>query len=286
MLKASPEYVQSRDDHVFLLRNFGAEAFEAPYHFHPEFELTYIVSGVGKRYVGTHMERFDPGDLVLIAPNVPHCWKLDEPVGELFDAEAVVIQFPADMLGSTLSGKEELADIHNLLAQTTVGVCFGKEISMQVGGMLRGLAAKKGIYGFIGLLDILQQLAEDHTGTTLSDDGAMAVSTLVDHQRMGPVLAYLVEHFRDKVSLSEAASLAHMTPQAFCKYFKKVTRKTFMDMVMDYRINYATQQLVQTDKPVSDIAFESGFTDVSFFHRTFKRRTTLSPLRYRRQFGA
>ena len=114
MLNASPEYVQARNDHTFLLRNFGVEAFEAPYHFHPEFELTYIVQGEGKRYVGSHMERFGPGDLVLVAPNIPHCWKLDA-IDASTDAEAVVIQFSPDMLGSTLFEKKELTDIRNLL---------------------------------------------------------------------------------------------------------------------------------------------------------------------------
>ena len=73
MLKASLEYVQARDDHAFLIRNFGAEAFEAPYHFHPEYELTSIVQGAGTRYVGSHMDHSGPGDLVLIAPYVSPC---------------------------------------------------------------------------------------------------------------------------------------------------------------------------------------------------------------------
>ncbi|MGV3762101.1 AraC family transcriptional regulator [Parapedobacter sp.] len=284
MLKASPEYVQTPDDRAFLLRNFGAEAFEAPYHFHPEFELTYVVRGEGKRYVGSHMERFGPGDLALIAPNVPHCWKLDPSIGTPPDAEAVVIQFARDMLGNGLSSKKELVDIHNLLTHTVVGLRFGAPLSNRLGNAFRDLSGKRGIYGFIALLEILQQLAEDGNGVAFSADSIAVMPAVADQQRMGPVLAYLVDRFRGKVSLSEAAAIAHMTPQAFCKYFKKTTRKTFMDTVMDYRINYATQQLIQTDKPISDIAFESGFTDMSFFYRAFKRHTKLSPLHYRRQF--
>lgn len=284
MLNASPEYVQARNDHTFLLRNFGVEAFEAPYHFHPEFELTYIVQGEGKRYVGSHMERFGPRDLVLIAPNIPHCWKLDATDASP-DAEAVVIQFSPDMLGGILSEKRELMDINNLFISNTVGSKFSEPLAECLEGQLRSLSDKKGLYGFTGLLEILQRLAEDSDSTRFSDDGIRAMPKLIDQQRMGPVLAYLVDHFRGKVSLSEAASLAHMTPPAFCKYFKKATRKTFIDTVMEYRINYAIHQLVQTDKSISEVAFESGFTDVSFFFRAFKRRTKLSPLRYRRQFG-
>ncbi|MFB2119647.1 AraC family transcriptional regulator [Parapedobacter sp. 2B3] len=285
MRKASPEYVQTPDDHAFLLRNFGAEAFDAPYHFHPEFELTYVVQGEGKRYVGSHMERFGAGDLVLVAPNVPHCWKLDATIDTNASAQAIVIQFSPDMLGNGLATKKELTDIHNLLVHTTVGFRSGASLSHRMESTFRNLADKHGLYGFTGLLEILQQLAEDGDRVAFSADSITVLPAVADQQRMGPVLAYLVDQFRGKVSLKEAASLAHMTPHAFCKYFKKATRKTFMDAVMDYRINHATQQLVQTDKPITEIAFESGFADMSFFYRAFKRRTKLSPLHYRRQFA-
>src|ERR1700734_3628031 len=76
MIKASYEVVQPITGQSFLFRKFDNSAFDAPYHFHPEYELTYILDGSGKRYVGSHMEDFGPGDLVLLGPNLPHCWKL------------------------------------------------------------------------------------------------------------------------------------------------------------------------------------------------------------------
>jgi AraC-like DNA-binding protein len=75
-----------------------------------------------------------------------------------------------------------------------------------------------------------------------------------------------------------------MTTNAFCKYFKKVTRKTFMETIIEYRLNYAIQQLVQTDKPISEISYESGFGDVSHFYKMFKAKMNLSPLNYRKRF--
>jgi AraC-like DNA-binding protein len=86
------------------------------------------------------------------------------------------------------------------------------------------------------------------------------------------------------VTLEGAASIANMTPNAFCKYFKKATRKTFMETVIEYRLNYATQQLVQTDKPISEISFDSGFGDVSHFYKMFKSKMQVSPLNYRKRF--
>jgi len=98
------------------------------------------------------------------------------------------------------------------------------------------------------------------------------------------VMAYVVDHFKKQVSLDQAAEIAGMTPTAFCKYFKRVTRKTFIETVLEYRINYAMQQLVHTDHSVSHISFESGFGDVSHFYKTFRLKKKISPLRYRQKF--
>lgn len=282
MLKASLEYLHSQDDHSFLLRSFGPEAFDAPYHFHAAYELTYITRGRGKRYIGSHQEDFEPGDLVLVGPNIPHCWRLE--YTDLSDAGAIVVHFSEDTLGATLLAKAEMGAITKLLEYAKIGICFAEGVSNQIGKQLDSLCRETEFYRFTGLLEILQQLSDDNTCKVFNQQNTVTIQPRASQQRISPVFAYLVENYRGKVSLEEAASLAHMTPQAFCKYFKKMTRKTFMETVMEYRINHAAQQLIQTGKPVSDISFQSGFSDVSFFYRTFKRKMKLSPLNYRRRF--
>ena len=99
MIKASYEVLQPASGQSFLARRFDKTAFDAPYHFHPEYELTYIINGKGKRYIGTHMGDYASGDLALIGPNLPHCWKLDPPTEQQPDASAIVIQFDGAFLG-------------------------------------------------------------------------------------------------------------------------------------------------------------------------------------------
>ena len=97
-------------------------------------------------------------------------------------------------------------------------------------------------------------------------------------------MAYIVDHFREQITLENAAAIAGMTTTAFCKYFKRATRKTFIETVTEFRISYAMQQIVNTDHPVSHICFESGFGDVSYFYKTFRQRIKMSPLQYRKKF--
>jgi AraC-like DNA-binding protein len=283
MIKASYEILQPGNRQSFLARRFDKLAFEAPYHFHPEYELTSIINATGKRYVGSHMEDFLAGDLVLLGPNLPHCWKM-EPAGQC-DAGAIVIQFNANFLGDDFFNKPELQDIRKLFKRAGSGISFNRATRDQVNCSLLKLTEEENNFTMmLGLLDILQRLAISNEYTLLDQNQSIAERTIAEQERINPVYAYLVENFRQQVSLDVAAGIANMTPNAFCKYFKKITRKTFMETIIEYRLNYATQQLVQTDKPISEISFDSGFGDVSHFYKTFKVKMHLSPLNYRKKF--
>lgn len=283
MLKASVEVLQQNNG-TFLLREFGKEAFDAPYHYHPEYELTYISVGVGKRYVGSHMSYFKKGDLVLLGPNLPHCWKLDTGGSGNEGARAIVLQFTMNSISTDFMEKIELSGIKRLLAKASYGISFQGRLNNVVKKHLSTLKTTNGLRGIITFLEILDQLSstQDFTILALGDSVRNVASN--DHHRINQVMAYIVENFRKQLSLQEASSIAHMTPNAFCKYFKKTTRKTFIETVIDYRLNYATNQLVQTEKAISEIAFESGFSDVSHFYRQFKHRMQVSPLNYRTKF--
>lgn len=285
MIKASYEVLQPASGQSFLIRKFGKLAFDAPYHFHEEFELTYIVYGKGKRYVGSHMEDFSSGDLVLLGPNLPHCWKVDPDERDGEDASAIVVQFHANFLGDDFFDKAELQSIKKLFQRSASGISFSPVLRNTINKSMKLLAEEKSYFKMLmSLLEIMQRLSVSSEYKLLDRQRSVAEQSRAEQERINPVFAYLVENFRGRVSLDEASGIAHMTPNAFCKYFKKITRKTFMETVIEYRLNYATQQLIQTDKPISDISFDSGFGDVSHFYKMFKHKMLQSPLNYRKNF--
>lgn len=285
MIKASYEILQPASGQSFLVRKFNKLAFDAPYHFHEEFELTYILHGKGKRYVGSHMEDFTSGDLVLLGSNLPHCWKLEAKNPAEEDASAIVIQFNANFLGDEFFNKFELQSIKKLFQKSASGISFHSGTRTTVNRHMELLSEEKSNFKvLIGLLEILQRLAVSNECELLDPQRSVAEQSKAEQERINPVFAYLVENFTHQVSLEKASSIANMTPNAFCKYFKKITRKTFMETVIEYRLNYATQQLVQTDKQISEISFDSGFGDVSHFYKMFKHKMHQSPLNYRKTF--
>ena len=283
MSKASVEILAPAKRESFLIRQFDKKGFLAPFHFHPEYELTYILEGKGKRFVGNNMSGFQSNDLVFIGSNLPHCWKLAP--SKNTKGSSIVIQFTHSFLGTTFFEKPEIANIQKLLKRSEGGIEFRGKIKQQVReNMLQALDEKNNFKKLIILLEVLNRLAVSKEHILLNKNSSVSEQSASNRERISKVFAYIVENFHNQISLNEAAQIIGMTPNAFCKYFKKITRKTFMETVINYRINFATQQLIETDKTIADVCFESGFGDISHFYKMFTSRMEISPLNYRKQF--
>ena len=286
MLKASIEVLHPLKGHSFLVTTFDEYGFRAPFHFHPEYELTLITAGSGQRYIGSHMAGFTTGDLVLLGPNLPHCWKLAPPDTS---AQSIVIQFSADCLGKDFFSSPELTLIQRLLHASHSGIqfpsCSARFLRTSPVQRIHALATESNDFRrLIGLLELLQELAAEKDTVLLDTGGITAGLTPSDRERIHPIFAYLVENFRGPVSLEKAAAIAGMSPNAFCRYFRKITRKTFMETVIQHRLDHAIRQLIQTNDPISAICFDSGFGDISHFYKMFRARMHVSPLHYRKKF--
>ncbi len=283
MLKASFEIITAAKRESFVIKKFDKKGFQAPFHFHPEIELTCITEGKGKRFVGNNMTGFEKSDLVLMGPNLPHCWKLS---GSKKDkAGSLVIQFNYDFLGNNFFDSPEMSHVHKLLKRSDVGIEFHGKLKEQVREQMELVMGEKNNFKkLMMMLEILSRLSVSKEYVLLNKKNSVSVQTDDNRERINKVFAYIVENFHDDIFLNKAAAIIGMTPNAFCKFFKKMTRKTFMETVIKYRINFATQLLIETDKSIGDICFETGFRDISHFYKTFSTYMQMSPLNYRKQF--
>lgn len=285
MLKPTFESLLTLAGHSFLARRFNEKAFEAPYHYHPELELTFIQKGEGRRYVGNNMSPFEAGDVVLLGAGLPHCWKLAEEVKHKKTASTVVLQFREDGFGDGFFQLNEMRSVSRLLQQSGAGIQFYGHTATAAANRLQYIERENHpLKKMIAFLELLQLLSESNELILLNKEGEAHLHSVDDQSRINKVMAYIVDHFRQQITLEKAAAIAGMTTTAFCKYFKRTTRKTFVETVTEFRISYAMQQLVNTDHPVSHICFESGFGDLSFFYKTFRQRIKMSPLQYRKKF--
>ena len=102
-----------------------------------------------------------------------------------------------------------------------------------------------------------------------------------NEKRINKVFQYVQKGFSGKPTLQEAAKSIHLSVSAFCKFFKRISGKTFSDYVNEIRIAHACTLLIETDKPVSVIANECGFENLAYFNRIFLRKKKMTPGKYR-----
>lgn len=286
MIKPLFEPINARNDNSFSIRVFEQEAFTSPYHYHPEFELTLINNGCGKRYVGHHMDQFSKGDLVLLGPNLPHCWKTDPFVKGEINASSIVAQFTNDFLGQDFFNKPELSGIQKLLERSQRGIVFHCSVVPEISRDLKNLGKEEMSFKKLHIfLEVLHKLSITADFTLLNGLSYIPAQGGGDLERINKVFGYIIDNFKTNVSLDEVAGLACMTPNAFCKYFKKITHKTFIEVVVEYRLHYATTQLMHTNKSIAQICFDCGFNDVAHFIRMFKSKMEISPLQYKKKFS-
>ena len=284
-MKATYEQLSDTLGSSFLYRSFSLPQFDAPYHFHPELELTFIEQSAGKRFVSRQVAPFEAGDLVLLGENVPHCWLNNAVYTEGGDlAKSIVIQFKADFVGQTFLDIPEMTAINHLFKKAQSGILIKGKTRDTVAEKMFFKADQHPFKNLLQLFDILHTIAISNEIELIDPQFSTTTLSPVDTERFQKVYAYIITHYTQDIDLETIAAVAHLTPTAFCRYFKKMTRKTLVDVITEFRIKHACQLLLSTEKSVSDICFDSGFGNISYFNKQFKNALGHSPLNYRKLF--
>jgi AraC-like DNA-binding protein len=283
IVKPYLEQISSTHESSFLCRHFSLHHFDSKFHFHPEYELTFIEKSCGKRFVGQHMGSFEPGDLVLIGKQVPHCWLNDVPVGETHEASSIVIQFRENFLGENWHSNPEFSSISKMLRLSERGISFNVEVSLRAARNIHELLNLNPFERMIKFLELLQLLSLEDNNTLLNDHQCIRLSE-DDCNRIQVVIEYIQSNFTEQIRLKEVAEMMFMTQTSFCRYFKKITRKTFSRFLIEFRMEYVRNQLINSDKSITDICYKSGFCNLAHFNEQFKLLNKITPRGYRNQF--
>ena len=275
------EHIELSPNQSFTIRQFTAPCGENIFHYHPEIEITYVVNATGQRYIGGKLEEFGPGDLVLIGKDTPHYYIHDEATLSADEAPVIVIHFNEDFLGTSIHNIPEFKTFSNLVHQASQGLKFSKDITRKVATIMEDLLQEKGISGLNKLIDIFDILSHSDDHEVIGINGYNHSMESGDRLRINTIYSFVATHYQDKISLDDVAQLVHMTTPAFCRYFKRLTRQSFVQFVNEYRIGNACKQLVQSDASISEIAFGNGYNNLSNFNRQFKSVMNTTPNAYR-----
>jgi AraC-like DNA-binding protein len=249
------------------------------WHFHPEYEIVYVEAESGVRHIGDHISKYEGSDLALIGPNIPH---LNFDYGVKTTVETVVVQMKEHFLGKDFFSLPEIDAINDLFERAKSGLAFYGPVKKLAGEKLKKLTVQSHFEQLITLLQVFQLLASSDEYIPLKSRPIANASVLKEQQRLHKIYHYIETHYAQQVNVNEAAKLANFTTAAFCRYFKKSTHLTFTDFLNQYRINQAKKLLMQ-DKNVTEACYESGFENLSYFNKTFKKLTGENPSKFRKQ---
>ncbi len=252
---------------------------KAPFwHFHPEMEIVYIKGGSGKRHIGNHLSYFQDGDLIFIGANLPHYGFTDRLTG---NKSETVVQMKEDFMGANFLQLPELSHIFSLFLKARKGIVFQGKDKEEIGEMVEGLADCDHFERLVLFLNILNAMARAKEYSLLNVEGVALEIQPQDTDRMNTIYHYVRENFKENIPLETIADKVSMTVPAFCRYFKKMSNKTFTEFTNEYRLVHASKLLVESSKSISEICLESGFNNFSHFNKIFKRYHGKSPRDYR-----
>lgn len=252
-------------------------------HSHKNFELNLIISGSGRRIVGNHISSYTKGDLVLLGPNIYHCWEVQETEPDQ-DAECIVTHFYENIINSDFFNIPELESLVTLLKDAGNGIFFKGKKAEKVAAYLTKMVNLSGLEMYIELLKVFNLLLQIDDREYLALPSSQPNIHEKDTDQINKVYEYVFQNIHEGIKLKEAAELVCMEPGSFCRYFKKKTNQTFMDYVKNVRIGIAAKLLAETDKQITQICFECGYNNLANFNHYFKDIMKKTPSEYRKDF--
>ena len=269
------------ENQSFIIRQIELKNNRGVIHHHSnKFELNFIVDALGRRFVSGNISNFWPGDLLFMAPGVPHCWEIDNKED---DPTAITIHIKEEFLETALNHIPELDFIKELIKKSHRGLHLKGYDREKLLGLFNGLMHYDSSFdSFIRVLEILKFISQIEDAEPLEVAEFNWNTDLPQNQRLKKVYEYVFFNFKDSIRLNEVAAQVGITEGAFCSFFKKSTKKTFSHFIKEVRIGYACKLLSEdNDMSISQICFESGYNNFANFNRQFKEITGTNPKTYR-----
>ncbi len=249
----------------------------ANWHIHPEHELVYIKNGKGSLRIGTEVIPYDKGVLVFLGPNIPHA---DFSNREYEDNLEVVVQFKSDFLEDKIAIFPEFKKIKQLIDKSKKVLLFDSSMHHQLTDTFlkfEQLDAAGKLIHFMGILDALS--TTNNYRCIFETPISFSFKTL-EVNRLEGVFEYVNTHYEKDISSQTLANEFGLTVNSFCRFFKKMTQRSFIQFLNNYRTRKATELFRETQLSISEVMYQCGYTDPSYFTKQFKKHQGNTPSAY------
>lgn len=281
------ELVHIRKGESFAAWKHGYPFRTVRWHYHPEYEIHLVVATSGQFYIGDHIGRFEPGQLIMTGPNLPQNWISEIAPGEVVPTRNLVIQFPEKFIHDCVDCMPEMAAVSTLLERSRRGLLFDKASSTAIRPLVERLIESQGMMRLATFWEILEVLATAPEPEVLASLSYELDLSDINQGGINQAIAHLREHLTDDIDERELADLVGQSSSSFSRAFKRHTGTTLVRYKNQLRVDLACLMLLtQPEVKVAEVCFEIGFSNISNFNRHFLRLKGMPPSQFRATFAA
>ncbi|BAV08308.1 AraC-type DNA-binding protein [Filimonas lacunae] len=281
-MKAIPYLVSVQKESSIVVEADELPFFYNQLHHHKEMQITLIESGEGVLIVGNYSQPFEAGQVYIIGANQPHMFKTDASlIQKKTKSKAVHIFFDMEKLRPCFGLLPELTAVEKLVSRASCGLQLNEGHRKQIGREIQFIEKSEGLTRLTTLLHLLEYIAAEVQLCRDLGTGISSPAKTFSGFRMDDVYKYTLENYHKDVSIQQIAEVACLTPHAFCKYFKKHTRKTYLTFLNEIRISEACKKITLGEyEGLSSLGYSTGFNNAVTFNRVFKRVIGMAPSDY------
>ena len=279
-MKVLPFTIIKPKQDTLILQEDKEAIFYSQLHQHEEYQISYIKKGEGSLIVGNTINRYKKGDLIIFGSNLPHVFNSDNSI--IKESYMITLFFKKDSFGKGFFEIEELKQLQSFFNKAENGIKI--KASKECISVFETLFIAKKMDRFILFLSLLKLISKAKS-EPLSSFVTLKKFNDNEGKRMSAVYNYTLANYQKEISLTTISQEAALTKNAFCKYFKKRTNKTFTTFLNELRIEKSCN-LLRTNKEltIAEIAELSGFQNISNFNRKFKQFIGSSPRVFRKDY--
>ncbi|NWJ49372.1 MAG: helix-turn-helix transcriptional regulator [Bacteroidetes bacterium] len=278
--------VKRKEDESFFIGIFQDTLETCTWHYHDNYEISFITEGSGKRIVADSIEEFQPGDLVFIGRNIPHVWIVDKesysPTNRKL--EMVFLQFTSEVLCTDLLALPEFKYVAKALTLSERGIRIMDKTLNEVSEIMLQLPYLGNFDRMLLFYRLMDIIGRSDTIIPLSSKEFVNTLFTTKNKRIVTIHEYLMNNYREEIDLKKLSALVNMAEGSLCRFFKMQTGMTVFEYLNKIKVDFACKLLMDKNLSINDVGYDSGFNNLSYFNKQFKKITGLPPSEYRTRF--
>lgn len=280
------EQIILNQDESFFIGIFQDNLEKSTWHYHNNYEISFITEGSGKRIVADSIEEFQPGDLVFLGRNLPHVWIADKEMvtPSTRTLEMVFLQFTDQILGSQLLALPEFKYVTKAMSFSERGIQIVGQTLNEVSELMLQMPYLKGFERMLHFFKMMDIIGKSDSHLHLASKEYLKTRFTTGNKRIATIHEYLMNNYREEVNLKQLASLVNMAEGSLCRFFRENMGMTLFEYLNKIKTDFSCKLLMDPDLSILEVCLDSGFNNLSHFNKQFKKSTGVTPMEFRKRF--